>query len=328
MTADTIEITPQQGDTAFAYNDIVAIHPEAARYPGRFATVIGSVYNDAQAIALNVIGPKDGLEDDHVVNIGLLTKLIRRSVHPTSDGQAVVMPAIGQRVVVVEDEDRERSNFTGRVVNIGYLTGFPRYFPDGHIRSARDLGSVGTALFEWAEFPESMGGGLVEPEAQEGGAPDSGLADLQHMIARLSSERDTFSRELGAANRRLQQRNDEFEASMEIIGKRFWSEAKDRGWCSAADEIVAEINEELPVYKIPDRQQEFTSYVDVTGEMRVSVPVVISAASQEEADEQAANMSVSDIEENLSERNEDSIDALLTQRASRRDFDNLEVVEQ
>lgn len=305
MSIDTI-----QQDTALAHGDIVAISDDAARYPGRFATVIGTVHPDGNAaVALEVIGSKDGLPDDYLVVPSLLTKLTQYHQSLTDH-----LPERGDRVVMIEDEDRSNSAFTGKVVTIGNVTGFPRYYADGHIKEERES-ELGTAIFRWAEFPK------VRPSEEVGI-----ITDLQESVARLTNERDNLAHALLRSQERFNQRDGEFERSIETIGERLLKERSDRGWCSEFNDIVNEVNDLLPVYKLPVQKQKFTTYVDVEGSMVVSIPIEVEAESQEDAYEEVKYWSTDSIDEYLSERGQESIDSQLTTRASRRSFDSLTVI--
>jgi len=219
-------------------------------------------------------------------------------------GGASGRPAPGSLIYVVEAIDSEALPFIGQTVRTVL-----------HDRSdfvrIPHLGTDG-------EFGAAVGAFVV---LENGVTPE----EWDKRVKKLTGERDTLAHELLRCQERFNQRDNEFRDSIDTIGAR--QEAEGRNWCGEFNDIVEEVNGELPVYKLPMREQEYDVEVEVEGRMRTTVRLRITAASQDAADEEGMGMNASQIDDNLTNRGEDSIDAQLTQRASRRSFDDLEVVE-
>ena len=261
-----------------------------------------------------------------------IEKLPVRSTYHHGDDAATTPNSL---IYVLSEIDSTARQFIGKVVRtVGRARSqFVRVpYEDGV------GGGFGAAVATWVLLEqgvsagESLGDALVaNADAQVAEVKASEevgiITDLQAQVARLTGERDTLTHALTRANERFDQRDNEFRDSIDTIGARLLQEAEGRNWCSEFNDIVEEVNGDLPVYKLPMREQEYDVEVEVEGRMRTIVRLRITAVSQDEADEEGMGMNASQIDDNLTDRGEDSIDAQLTQRASRRSFDDLEVVE-
>ena len=73
----------------------------------------------------------------------------------------------------------------------------------------------------------------------------------------------------------------------EIIATRFWAEARDRNWCSEADDIVNEINLHMRNAGIPwslePREREYRIVAHETYEVTVEHTILVTASDEEAA---------------------------------------------
>lgn len=83
-----------------------------------------------------------------------------------------------------------------------------------------------------------------------------------------------------------------YSHDIEAIGNRLISEAEDRGWCDAYDEVIADLNSQLYM-ELPTRERTFTYRAKYT----VYVEVEVESTNESDAEEQARDL----IEERLNE---------------------------
>lgn len=73
----------------------------------------------------------------------------------------------------------------------------------------------------------------------------------------------------------------------EIIAARFWAEARDRNWCSEADDIVSEINIQMRNAGIPwslePREREYRILASETYEVTIERTILVTASDQDAA---------------------------------------------
>lgn len=73
----------------------------------------------------------------------------------------------------------------------------------------------------------------------------------------------------------------------EIIATRFWAEARERNWCSEADDIVGEINDSMRSAGIPwslePREREYRIVTSETYEITIEREILVKASDEDGA---------------------------------------------
>ncbi|MGA1438005.1 MAG: hypothetical protein ACO35F_11055 [Ilumatobacteraceae bacterium] len=93
-------------------------------------------------------------------------------------------------------------------------------------------------------------------------------------------------------NTQLNTVRNNYSHDIEVIGNRLISEAEDRGWCDAYDDVIADLNSQLYM-ELPTRERTFTYRAKYT----VYVEVEVESTNENDAEEQARDL----IEERLNE---------------------------
>ena len=102
------------------------------------------------------------------------------------------------------------------------------------------------------------------------------------------------------------------DTAMKIIGDRLIEEAESRGWCAEFDEIIEEVNAELPSgWELPTRKREYEVQVTVTGKITTTTTVTVEASSEQAA----RDMVNEDTEDHV------DLDEALTEKARRETFE-------
>lgn len=86
----------------------------------------------------------------------------------------------------------------------------------------------------------------------------------------------------------ITERNNKFvdaaHRALQIVGQRLLDEAEQRGWCAEFDEIIDDVNSELPAgFELPTRVRNFVVEVTVTGTHTTTTTVTVEAKSEDEA---------------------------------------------
>lgn len=266
-----------------------------------------------------------------------IEKLPVRSTDNNGDKEATTPESL---IYVLSAVDEAARQFVGKVVRTVDHT------RSHFVRVPYENNDFGAAIATWVILEqgvsagEALGDALVanaEAQAAEVNLLDGSavpasqevgiITDLQAQVARLTGERDTLTHALTRANERFEQRDGEFKASISTIGGRLLSECEDRRWCSEFNEIITEVNDDLPVYKLPLHEKEFYVDVDVEGRQRTQIRLRIMASDQDAANELGYGMNLSEMDENLTAHGDDTIDAQLTSKARVRDFYDVEVID-
>ena len=113
-------------------------------------------------------------------------------------------------------------------------------------------------------------------------------ADLDVSLLMLNRLRTMYS----SINTQLNVVRNNYSSDIEKIGERLISEAEDRGWCDAYDEVIADLNSTLYM-ELPSRERTFTYRARYT----VYVEVEVESTNENDAEEQARDL----IEERLNE---------------------------
>lgn len=113
-------------------------------------------------------------------------------------------------------------------------------------------------------------------------------ADLDVSLEMLNRLRTMYS----SINTQLNVVRNNYSSDIEKIGERLISEAEDRGWCDAYDDVIADLNSQLYM-ELPTRERTFTYRAKYT----VYVEVEVESTNENDAEEQARDL----IEERLNE---------------------------
>lgn len=91
---------------------------------------------------------------------------------------------------------------------------------------------------------------------------------------------------LNARIRSLQEQVSQAHRAFEIASGILIREANDRGWCEAYDNIIDEINGDMPgSYRFEEREAEYDVEVEITATVTYTTTVSVTARSQEQAEE-------------------------------------------
>ena len=279
MSVDTSEITPQQGAHygKFKEGDLVVL---TAPNGSTFHAKLGNVFDDNSFY----FGRLDG---------------VGRPNDPSGNSEWTIEPAVihdweedyhtrlastprGSYIYVVEAGDDSVDQFVGKVVKTvehdrSDFVRIPFDGPDG---------DFGAAPSKWIVMPTPD----PEPEVVRPSEEVGIITDLQGQVRSLTNERNELLHQLRRANERVDERTGHGTDAFEVIGTRFWKEAESRGWCSEADGIINEINDELESIDSPwrikerPRPQPFEFEAEVRGEMVTRVPFTVMALTREEAE--------------------------------------------
>ena len=143
--------------------------------------------------------------------------------------------------------------------------------------------------------------------------------DLRAIITNVSN--DLAEAKMVAESRRervetLQRTCDSLSNDIDTIGHALMSEAEGRGWCSEYDEFVEGVNSRLSASLLPEREQEYEIEVEITGTLRTTAYVMVSARSEEDARAKVSD----DPDEYI-----DDADDRLTAAARSTSFDDIEI---
>lgn len=138
--------------------------------------------------------------------------------------------------------------------------------------------------------------------------------ELIQIIERCSNDLATVKARRTETEQRLQDVDERFRRSIDIIGQRLLQEAEDRGWCDSFDSIIDEVNSQLPFYELPTREEEYEVTVSVSGYIRTTTSVMVMARSQDAANDMVAEDVHSYVD----------ADDVLTDAARNESFDDIE----
>lgn len=100
-----------------------------------------------------------------------------------------------------------------------------------------------------------------------------------------TNEINNLQAQVQMLNERLEKSMSDHRSDIERIGEALIDEANERGWCSIYDEFVKNLNRSL-TEELPVRRRSYD--VDVT--VTYTVTVTVSAVSEEEAEDEAADL--------------------------------------
>lgn len=93
-------------------------------------------------------------------------------------------------------------------------------------------------------------------------------------------------RELDRANERVEEyaaRAGKWERDFSRYATRILQEAVDRGWCEQYEGVMRDIQDDLEIAEIPEREQEFEVEIEMEGTCRVTRTVTVTAKSLDDA---------------------------------------------
>lgn len=109
------------------------------------------------------------------------------------------------------------------------------------------------------------------------------VVDLIREKSAAEVQVEDLTRDLNKARAEADLARTNWAADVETIGARLLDEAESRGWCSEFDEIVSDLNSRLHK-PLAERYRDYDVFVEV----RVTIPVTVSARSDDEARELAS----------------------------------------
>lgn len=117
--------------------------------------------------------------------------------------------------------------------------------------------------------------------------------DINHHI---DPELVTAQAALSDTRRQIEQMKNDWK----LLTDRLTKEANDRDWCSEYDNVLAELNEILSVFKLPAREQDYIVHTSVT--MTYNIGISVKATNLSNAKDLVDGMDFDDIYEELSRR--------------------------
>jgi len=220
----------------------------------------------------------------------------------------IVLPLVGNKIKALHipgltgTNRDEQHKFTGQIVTIARMgtnswTDADGYHDNATVPYAEFTNADGVKELFWvAKWDFVYEDTPAEPELTEDQRTIASLkttiGDLQDMIRKLTHDIEV------------------------VIGQRMIAEAEERGWCDSFDNIVDLVNNQLTgCARLPERIQEFAVEVYVTGTISTLHTVMVTARSQDDADEL--------VSDNPNEYFD--ADEVLTEYVSWNSFDSIEV---
>lgn len=124
---------------------------------------------------------------------------------------------------------------------------------------------------DWVDIPSSARDPFCDPTSR---------IPVGNIVYRLANEilrANQLSDRISILNRQR-------EAALAAIGQRLIDESERRNWCSEFDEIIEEVNAELPHgWELPTRKRSYEVEVTVTGKITTTTTVTVEATSEDEA---------------------------------------------
>ena len=126
---------------------------------------------------------------------------------------------------------------------------------------------------DWADVPSTVRDIFCDP------TPSTTL-NLGNLVYRLANAEMRNGRQMARVDELLRQAHE----ITRIVGQRLLDEAERRNWCAEFDDIINEVNDELPGgFQLPTRKRMFRVEVEVTGTHTTTYTVEVEASSSDEA---------------------------------------------
>jgi hypothetical protein len=139
-----------------------------------------------------------------------------------------------------------------------------------------------------ADSPEHTQGGIMIDSAEiiTPLTPESlttQIADLKNEIAQAREAQRLADESLQAMTDKYNQLRATVNSDCGILSDELIGQANERGWCEVYDRIVSNVNNAMQVVQIREREQEWEIQVTISGRFAFNSPVVVTAASREQA---------------------------------------------
>lgn len=199
--------------------------------------------------------------------------------------------AVGDRVIA--DDIPSYQHLAGQEVTVtaihngsGDKPYYTAMFSDGSAHSAMSLAFY-SATKAIPRVEKRVGASNIVIPA------DANMIGLEAIIEALSNDLAEINTKADLRHDRIQELEtvvSQAHRAVEIIGERLISESNDRGWCSEFDRIIEEVNQDLPgPFALPTRYKEYEVTWTETYTVTVDRSVTYTAASEEEAIQEAKN---------------------------------------
>jgi hypothetical protein len=119
-------------------------------------------------------------------------------------------------------------------------------------------------------------GYIIEPVE----AVQPSLEDLQAQVQSLTEERDRWQTRYNDAV----VSRDSWRQDFTTYADRILQEAIDRDWCEEYERVMGDIENDLTVASLPEREQEYEVEVEISGNVSTTYTVAVTARSQDDAD--------------------------------------------